>query len=127
MISSNGTLKISDFGWSVRALTTKRKTMCGTLDYLCPEIIDGKYYGESVDIWALGVLTYELATGNAPFSAKDRKIQYRNIKTTNITYPEHLSKEIVHFISSLLKVKPEDRMSLENALDHPWLKTNLEK
>ena len=44
--------------------------MCGTLDYICPEIIEHRPYKESVDIWALGVLAYELATGNAPFYSK---------------------------------------------------------
>lgn len=70
LICSGDQLKISDFGWSVRALTTQRRTMCGTMDYLCPEIIENKFYDWSVDIWALGVLTFELATGSAPFYNK---------------------------------------------------------
>lgn len=91
LICTGDQLKISDFGWSVRALSTQRKTMCGTMDYLCPEIIENRLYDWSVDIWALGVLTYELATGTAPFYHKDRQQQYRNIRNVAITYPDTLS------------------------------------
>lgn len=112
LICANNQLKISDFGWSVRALTTQRKTMCGTMDYLCPEIIQNKFYDWSVDVWALGVLTYELATGSAPFYNKDRQQQYKNIRNVNISYPEYLSSEIVDFISKLLQKNPANRMSL---------------
>ena len=48
-------------------LLRKRQTFCGTLDYVPPEIVNGDYYDEKVDIWSLGVLCYELATGKAPF------------------------------------------------------------
>lgn len=87
LVCANNQLKISDFGWSVRALTTQRKTMCGTMDYLCPEIVENRAYDWSVDVWALGVLTYELATGNAPFYNKDRQQQYKNIRNVKISYP----------------------------------------
>lgn len=86
--------------------------MCGTMDYLCPEIIQNKFYDWSVDVWALGVLTYELATGSAPFYNKDRQQQYKNIRNVNISYPEYLSSEIVDFISKLLQKNPANRMSL---------------
>lgn len=91
LICSGDQLKISDFGWSVRSITTQRKTMCGTVDYLCPEIIENKSYDNSVDIWALGVLTYELVTGFAPFYNPDRQKQYKNIKNVNIIFPQFLS------------------------------------
>jgi serine/threonine protein kinase len=122
LVCKNDQLKISDFGWSVRALTTQRKTMCGTLDYLCPEIIEGKFYDESVDIWALGVLAYELATGTAPFANRDRQVQYKNIRNTILKYPDYLSSNLVDFISLLLRRKPAERMSIEEALKHPWIK-----
>ena len=57
------------------------------MDYLCPEIIQNKCYDWSVDIWALGILTYELATGNAPFYNKDRQQQYKNIRNVNYSFP----------------------------------------
>ena len=73
LLGLNGDLKIADFGWSVHAPGNRRKTMCGTLDYLPPEMIEGKSYTERVDHWALGVLTFEFLNGFPPF--EDRRGQ----------------------------------------------------
>ncbi|KAG6830809.1 hypothetical protein H0H92_014658 [Tricholoma furcatifolium] len=67
LLGLNGELKIADFGWSVHAPGNRRTTMCGTPDYLPPEMIEGKSHNEKVDHWALGVLTYEFLVGSAPF------------------------------------------------------------
>lgn len=67
LIGMNGELKIGDFGWSVHAPSNRRTTMCGTLDYLPPEMIEGKEHSEKVDYWALGVLTFEFLCGKPPF------------------------------------------------------------
>lgn len=64
-------MKLSDFGWSIYSPTHKRQTFCGTVDYVPPEIIQGVSYDERVDIWALGVLLYELSSGKAPFENRD--------------------------------------------------------
>lgn len=53
------------------SLSSKRQTFCGTADYVPPEIVEGFEYDERVDIWALGILLYELASGHAPFETKD--------------------------------------------------------
>jgi serine/threonine protein kinase len=65
-----GELKISDFGWSVHAPGDRRKTMCGTMDYLPPEMINHGTHGKAVDLWALGVLTYEFCQGDPPFEER---------------------------------------------------------
>jgi len=70
LIGINGELKIGDFGWSVHAPSNRRKTMCGTLQYLPPEMVNGKEYTEKVDIWALGVLTFEFTCGFEPFEGR---------------------------------------------------------
>lgn len=73
LIGLDGSLKIGDFGWSVHAPSQRRNTFCGTLDYLPPEMIEGKAYNEKVDHWALGVLAYEFLCGRPPFEDQDEK------------------------------------------------------
>ncbi len=72
LLGLNNELKISDFGWSVHAPGNRRKTMCGTLDYLPPEICKRVSHGKAVDLWALGVLAYEFCQGDAPFEASSQ-------------------------------------------------------
>lgn len=73
LIGLDGELKIGDFGWSVHAPSNRRRTFCGTLDYLPPEMVEGKDHNEKVDHWALGVLAYEFLCGRPPFEEKDEK------------------------------------------------------
>jgi serine/threonine protein kinase len=67
LIGINGELKIGDFGWSVHAPSNRRNTLCGTLDYLPPEMVENREHTDKVDLWALGVLTYEFLVGAPPF------------------------------------------------------------
>lgn len=71
LLGIHGELKIGDFGWSVHAPGNRRTTMCGTLDYLPPEMVEAQAHGEGVDLWALGVLTYEFCEGAPPFEELD--------------------------------------------------------
>ena len=63
LLDLKGDLKIADFGWSVHAPNSRRTTLCGTLDYLPPEMIEGKKHDQMVDVWSLGVLMYEFLVG----------------------------------------------------------------
>lgn len=72
MISPTGLAKLCDFGWSTIILQP-RLTFCGTLDYASPEIIQHKKYDQSVDVWGVGILTYEMLVGRAPFENDDRE------------------------------------------------------
>lgn len=70
IIVVNGVAKLGDFGWATYTPKEKRITFCGTLDYVSPEIVTGEYYDEMVDVWSVGVLCYELCTGQAPFESR---------------------------------------------------------
>ncbi len=61
-------IKICDFGWS--AEEGLRNTFCGTLDYMSPEMLSNKPHDYRVDIWAMGILLYEMLHGNAPFASR---------------------------------------------------------
>lgn len=62
----------------------RRSTLCGTLDYLPPEMIEGKTHDEKVDLWSLGVLCYEFLVGNPPFETKSHEETYRKISRVSV-------------------------------------------
>ncbi|SPO00104.1 probable protein kinase Eg22 [Cephalotrichum gorgonifer] len=124
LVGMYGELKISDFGWSVHAPGSRRRTMCGTLDYLPPEMIDPKradrHYDEKIDLWALGVLTYEFLVGHAPFEDEDAKTYARIVKG-DMTVPAFVSDEAKDLIKKLLVVDPTKRLPLDQVQEHPWI------
>lgn len=93
LMGIHGEIKISDFGWSVHAPNNRRKTMCGTLDYLPPEMLTGaSSYSEKIDLWSLGVLTYEFLCGEAPFEDSQPRTHWR-ITRADYKVPSYVSSE----------------------------------
>lgn len=122
-----GEIKIADFGWSVHAPSSRRKTTCGTLDYLAPEIVQGSIYDERVDYWALGVLIYEFLVGKAPFETPTEYQTVRLIQGAAVTFPPTVSDDAKDVITKLLQKNPADRITLDQVLVHPWLEKNADK
>ncbi|KAI5922230.1 kinase-like domain-containing protein [Camillea tinctor] len=124
LVGIHGEIKISDFGWSVHAPNSRRQTMCGTLDYLPPEMIrpgsSDNSYNEKVDLWSLGVLTYEFLVGEAPFEDTPVMTQ-RRIARADMTIPSFVSPEARDLIKRLLVLDPEKRIPLEQVQTHPWI------
>ncbi|KAF1948828.1 serine/threonine-protein kinase-like protein [Byssothecium circinans] len=121
LVGIHGELKISDFGWSVHAPNNRRKTMCGTLDYLPPEMLSGVgSYTEKIDLWSLGVLMYEFLVGEAPFEDSQAKTQ-RRIVRGEYSVPNFVSPEAKDLIKKLLVLDPEKRLSLVEVEKHPWI------
>eukprot|EP01138_Halocafeteria_seosinensis_P015579 gb/GECG01015898.1/.p1 GENE.gb/GECG01015898.1/~~gb/GECG01015898.1/.p1 ORF type:complete len:286 (+),score=28.68 gb/GECG01015898.1/:1-858(+) len=89
LLGYKGEIKIADFGWSVHAPSSRRTTLCGTLDYLPPEMIQFHNYDYNVDIWSLGVLAYEFLVGSPPFEAKSHTLVSHQSSETAI--PTHSS------------------------------------
>ncbi|KAI0031176.1 other/AUR protein kinase [Vararia minispora EC-137] len=123
LLGVNGELKIGDFGWSVHAPSSRRTTLCGTLDYLPPEMVEHKDHNEKVDHWALGVLTYEFLIGKPPFEdLSGQWATYKRIARVQFTFPEDRpSLEARDLITRLLRYSPDDRLSLSEVLKHPWV------
>ncbi|KAJ3552754.1 hypothetical protein NM688_g3986 [Phlebia brevispora] len=122
LLGINGELKIGDFGWSVHAPGNRRKTLCGTLDYLPPEMVEGKEHSEKVDYWALGVLTYEFIVGSPPFEdLTGYNATYKRIAKVDLKIPNKVSPEARDLITKLLQYDPEKRLPLTEVRKHPWI------
>lgn len=68
----------------------RRKTMCGTIDYLPPEMVNGKTYDTKVDHWCLGVLCYEFLVGNPPFESEKKEDTYQKINALQMEFPSFM-------------------------------------
>ncbi|KAI0407530.1 serine/threonine-protein kinase [Xylaria palmicola] len=131
LVGLYGELKLADFGYSVHAPSNRRDTLCGTLDYLPPEMIPPEKirstqqsYTKAVDQWTLGVLTYEFLTGEAPFEDSVAMTQRRIAKGDMKPLPSRLSLEAKGFVHSLLVLNPSKRLPLKDVLEHPWIVKN---
>ncbi|CAN6674223.1 spindle assembly checkpoint kinase [Trichomonascus vanleenenianus] len=124
LLGIDGNIKIADFGWSVHAPTSRRTTMCGTLDYLPPEMVEAKEHDYKVDIWSLGVLTYEFLVGNPPFEESGHAATYKRISKVDLKIPSFVSPEAGDLIKRLLQHDPEKRYALDQIDKHPWIVKN---
>ena len=126
LIDKNGHVKLTDFGWS-NYINNKeiRSTYCGTPVYLAPEMITLIGHDQHLDIWCIGVLMFELLTGEVPFKGKDLKSLSGNILSLNILWPRDINPEAKNLIGKILKPEPKERLSLEEMLKHPFFTKHL--
>lgn len=124
LLGIDGNIKIADFGWSVHAPSSRRTTMCGTLDYLPPEMVEAKDHDYKVDIWSLGVLAYEFLVGNPPFEESGHAATYKRISRVDLRIPQFVSPEASDLIKKLLQHDPERRFPLDQVEKHPWVVKN---
>ncbi|KAG2545650.1 serine/threonine-protein kinase Aurora-3-like [Panicum virgatum] len=127
LLDIEGRLKIADFGWAARS-NAKRHTLCGTIDYLAPEMIEKKAHDHAVDNWTLGILCYEFLFGSPPFEADEQDDTLRRILRVDLTFPSspYVSSEAKDLISKLLVKDSSKRLSLEDIMKHPWIRKNAE-
>jgi len=109
LIDSGGHMKITDFGFA-KVVEHRTWTLCGTPEYLAPEIIQNKGHGKGADYWALGILIYEMLAGHSPFREYSAMGIYKKIIAGRVEYTRHFSAKVEDLISKLLKPDKAQRL-----------------
>jgi aurora kinase len=125
LLGNNGQLKLTDFGGSNYLKGSVRFTTCGTQIYHSPEMLSKGGYDTRVDIWAIGVLIFELMVGRPPFKSDGEHSMEDNIMNLRINWPESMNIYAKRLITDILKVNPKERPTLENILDHQFILNNV--
>lgn len=127
LLSENGQAKIADFGLAVRteftdssASDSRERTICGTPNYLAPEILNKKNYGKAADIWSLGCLLFSFLTGRPPFDSPNLPQTFDKVKRLDYKIPEHLSPAARDLITRLLAGDPNNRPTFDQIIWHPF-------
>jgi serine/threonine protein kinase len=121
LLDRDGHIKLTDFGLS-KALTDSgtTSTFCGTSEYLAPEVVLRTPYSYPIDMWALGVLTYEMIFGTTPFYDDNKSRMFSAIASREPSFPPKLDSRISDFISKLLTKNPAERPTFEDMKSHPF-------
>ncbi|XP_066492671.1 inactive serine/threonine-protein kinase PLK5-like isoform X2 [Tiliqua scincoides] len=121
-ITKNMRVKIGDLGLATREEQANRRrgVVCGTPNYLAPEVVAKKGHSFKSDIWALGCIMYTALTGCSPFEISHKQEMYRCIREGRYPMPSNLSPSARELIGKLLAPNPAARPSLEEALNHPF-------
>jgi serine/threonine protein kinase len=126
LIDKEGHLKITDFGFA-KYVEDRTWTLCGTPEYLAPEIIQSKGHGKAVDWWALGVLIFEMLAGFPPFYDENPFGIYQKILAGRIEFPAHFHKDAKDLVTKLLTADRTKRFGClkdgaEDIKRHKWFK-----
>lgn len=116
-LDKNLNVKVGDFGLATRLSTSeeKRKTICGTPNYIAPEVIDGnketRGHSFEVDIWSMGVIMFTTLVGKPPYESKDVKSTYQRILANKYEFPDSIpiTNNAKDLISAMLQTNPQKR------------------
>lgn len=128
LIDGEGHIKITDFGFC-KEVTGKTHTLCGTPEYLAPEIIKNKGHGRQVDWWGLGILIYEMLTGFPPFYDQQNNpaVIYKLILANNIKWHAYITSGAKTVIQNLLQHEIPKRLGCgkrgsADVMSHTWFR-----
>ena len=124
--TDDASIKVADFGFAIQgAAKSSLTTQCGTPGYVAPEILRSEPYGKAVDMWSIGVITYILLGGYPPFHDDNQKALFRKIKKGEFEFHEEywggVSDEAKNLITGLLQIDPNNRLTVDDMLKHPWV------
>ncbi|KAA3680593.1 polo-like kinase 1 [Paragonimus westermani] len=123
-LSDDLVVKIGDFGLASRIVHEgeKKKTLCGTPNYIAPEVLNKGGHSFEVDCWSLGCILYTLLVGSPPFETNKLEETYARIKQNEYKIPYRISAPASKFIRALLHAEPSMRPSMFNMLDDEFFK-----
>ncbi|CCW63022.1 unnamed protein product [Phytomonas sp. EM1] len=125
LLGENDTLKISDFGLSNLQQDVLLQTVCGTPNYVAPEVLmERGYNGLSADIWSCGVILYVMLAGRLPFESKNMNSLLAKIEHGEYQVIKHISNEARDLIARMMMVDPRKRISIEDVIKHPWFQVD---
>ena len=120
-------IRVIDFGLSNSPNDDNlMNTQCGSLDYASPEMILGKQYIYSSDIWSAGVVLFAMTTGHLPFEDSNMSRLAQRIIFKEIDYPTNLSRDLLDLLKKMLVKDPNQRINLDEIMRHPWLHTAIQ-
>lgn len=123
LLTKDMNIKIADFGLATQINTPDEKhfTMCGTPNFISPEIASRNAHGLEADVWSLGCMMYTFLTGKPPFDTEGIRNTLNKVVLAEFEMPKYLSPEAQDLISCLLKKNPMDRIPLTKVREHPFM------
>ncbi|GAB0097204.1 Serine/threonine-protein kinase PLK4 [Sergentomyia squamirostris] len=119
-------VKIADFGLAIQLVVPDERhvTLCGTPNYMSPEVASRTAHGPPADVWSVGCMLYTLLVGHPPFSTSATTMTLNRVVTSPCQIPEYLSSEAKDLLNRLLEKCPEERIPLEEIPEHPFMRKN---
>ncbi|KAM0252097.1 hypothetical protein ACHAQJ_007894 [Trichoderma viride] len=127
LLDAEGHLLLTDFGLSKVAVDQSEdscNSILGTVEYMAPEVIQGKKYGKAVDWWSFGALAYDLMTGNPPFRGGNHAKIQDNIVKQKLVLPYYLSMDAKDILTRLLRKDPNKRLGAVMPKDMQTMKNH---
>ncbi|WEW55943.1 Cytochrome c oxidase subunit 1 [Emydomyces testavorans] len=127
LLDAEGHLKLVDFGFAKQLYSRETYTLCGTPEYLAPEVIHNSGHGLAVDWWALGILIYEFLVGQPPFWDPNPLRIYEQIVDGRLRFPPNMPSDARNIITALCKTNPSERLGhisggTKKVKEHPFFK-----
>lgn len=124
LLDETGHIKITDFGLSkdVSDSNGLAETFCGTYEYMAPEIIQHLEYDYKVDLWSLGVVFYEILTGETPFASDNQQELFNNIINEEVEFNKYMHRQAAQLIKKLLNKNPANRPTFEELKADPFFR-----
>ncbi|XP_015732321.1 serine/threonine-protein kinase PLK1 [Coturnix japonica] len=118
-LSDDMEVKIGDFGLATKVEYDgeRKKTLCGTPNYIAPEVLGKKGHSFEVDVWSIGCIMYTLLVGKPPFETSCLKETYLRIKKNEYTIPKHINPVAANLIQKMLRSDPATRPTINELLN----------